>query len=88
MPESATELSERIAKSIGLMPTLEAEERFLPHMQWLLRAVMTDVKPKHLTPSELVAMLALLVPAHSRVLLARTPPSGPVLTVLPGGWTS
>ena len=86
MPESATELGERITNSIAIMPTPEAEERFLPHLQWQLRAMMADVKPSDLTPAELMAVLALLVPAHSRVL-TRTPTGGPVLTVLPGGWT-
>lgn len=87
MPESATELGERIANSIAVMPTPEAEELFLPHMQWQLRAMMTDVTPSDLTPAELIALLALLVPAHSRVLIARRPRPSPTLTVLPGGWT-
>lgn len=88
MPESATELGERIAKSIDIIPTPEAEGLFLPHMEWQLRAVMADVKPRDLLPSELIALLAVLVPAHSRVLVARSrPPGVPVLTILPGGWT-
>lgn len=86
MPESATDLGDRIAKSAEIISTPEAQERFLPHMRWQLRAMMADVKPNDLTPAELIALLSLLVPAHSRVLVARgAPPGGPVLTVLPGG---
>lgn len=89
VPESATELGARIAKSVDIIPTPEAEELFLPHMMWQLRAVMDDVKPKDLLPSELIALLAVLIPAHSRVLVApRPPPSGPFLTILQGGWTT
>lgn len=83
MPESATELGNRIAKSVDIIPTPTAEDMFLPHMMWQLGAVMGDVKPKDLLPSELIALLAVLVPAHSRVLIARRrPPSRPVLTIL------
>lgn len=87
MPETATELGERITKSTGILSTPEVEQQFLPHMHWLLKTMMNDVKPTDLTPTELLALLAVLVPAHSRVLLARAPAGGPTLTVLPGGWT-
>jgi hypothetical protein len=81
------ELGERVAKSVDIIPTPEAEEAFLPHMLWQLRAVMDEVKPKDLLPSELIALLAVLVPAHSRVLVG-APADRPLLTVLQGGWTN
>lgn len=87
MPESAAELGSRISTSVDIIATPDAEEQFLPHMRWQLRLMMEDVKPSDLTPAELIALLSLLVPAHSRVLTARRPPGGPVLTILPGGWT-
>lgn len=83
MLDPAAELGDRIAKSIDMMPTPEIEEQFLPHMEWLLRQIMAHVKPKDLKASELIALLAILVPAHSRVLVAgRLPPIRPVLTIL------
>ena len=40
----------------------------LPHLRWELGQVMTRVRPQDLSAAEIAALLAILAPAHSRVI--------------------
>jgi hypothetical protein len=52
----------------------------LPHLRWELEQVMTRVCPQDLSTAEIAALLAILRPAHSRVIGG--PASRPGLRVL------
>lgn len=41
---------------------------FLPHLRWELRQVMSRVRPEDLSAKEIAALLAILTPAHCRVI--------------------
>lgn len=49
-----------------------------PHMLWELDQIMRKVKPEDLTTSEVMGLLAILVPVHSRFLDA-----GPAVPPVP-----
>jgi hypothetical protein len=54
----------------------------LPHLRWELEQVMSRVRPEDLSAAEVAALLAILMPAHSRVIGG---PSGrPRLRVVAG----
>jgi hypothetical protein len=40
----------------------------LPHLRWELEQVMSRVRPEDLSAAEIAALLAILMPAHSRVI--------------------
>jgi hypothetical protein len=40
----------------------------LPHLRWELQQVMSRVRPEDLSAAEIAALLAILTPAHSRVI--------------------
>lgn len=42
--------------------------RVLPHLRWELAQVMSRVRPDDLSAVEIAALLAVLTPAHSRVI--------------------
>jgi hypothetical protein len=42
--------------------------RVLPHLRWELAQVMSRVRPEDLSAAEIAALLAILMPAHSRVI--------------------
>lgn len=77
--ETPEELLDRIRAVLCAMPTPEAEARLLPHLEWQSEGILRDIKPPDLLPAELLVLVAILVPAHSRVILNRrglhpTPP--------------
>jgi hypothetical protein len=39
-----------------------------PHLRWELQQVMSRVRPEDLSAAEVSGLLAILVPAHSRVI--------------------
>src|ERR1700681_2732127 len=39
-----------------------------PHLRWELQQVMSRVRPEDLSAAEIAALLAILMPAHSRVI--------------------
>lgn len=82
--ESLTDLQHRIAAALDCIPDHDAEQRLMPHLCWTLREIISRVTPEDLLPTEAAAMLAILLPAHARVLGL---PSGrrPVLRIVPGG---
>jgi hypothetical protein len=55
----------------------------LPHLRWELKQVMSRVRPEDLSANEIAELLAVLTPAHCRVIGG---PSGrPGATVSGGG---
>jgi NADPH:quinone reductase-like Zn-dependent oxidoreductase len=52
----------------------------LPHLRWELEQVMSRVHPEDLSAAEVAALLAILMPAHARVIGG--PPGRPRLRVL------
>lgn len=59
----------------------QAGDLLRSHMLWELNQIMMRVKPADLTTSEIMGLLAVLVPIHSRFLENRSvPPAGsPIL---------
>jgi hypothetical protein len=43
-------------------------DRLLPHLRWELQQVMSRVRPDDLSTSEITRLLAILAPAHSRLI--------------------
>ena len=39
-----------------------------PHLRWELQQVMSRVRPEDLSATEISGLLAILIPAHSRVI--------------------
>ena len=88
VPESPDELTRRLTATISIGATTEAEERLHPHLLWEIREILKRVKPTDLYPSELLALLAILCPAHARVLRSLNvepvigPGGRPILTIV------
>lgn len=81
LDESMEEVSARITAALDC-PAANDEDMMI-HMLWLLNEMTAVVKPHHLQPDELIALLAVLMKPHARVLtLTRTPPLLPVLHVV------
>lgn len=76
VPESATELGERIAKSVGLMPGGDSEDIMRPHLIWNVQQVMSHISPHDMTSSELIALAAVLIVPHARWLQGVGRPTG------------
>lgn len=52
------------------MPDADSERKLDDHCRWELRELMHRLHPSDLTASEVIAMCAILAPAHSRKLAA------------------
>ena len=52
------------------------------HNLWAVRELMYDMSPEDLTTAELVSMVAIMIPAHSRVLDDRAERGRPNATIL------
>lgn len=91
VPESATELGERIAKSVGLMPCGDTEDAMRPHLIWNVQQVMSHISPHDMTSEELIALAALLIVPHARWLREAGRPTGiggrPDLRMVDDTWT-
>lgn len=75
------QIRDQIIRSWDTLPDEAAETRQRAHLEWELREVLGHVHPSDLTVTELLAMLAVLQPAHSRVLV--NPSRGtPILRVI------
>ena len=57
--------------------------KFLPHLRWELKQVMSRVRPEDLSADEIADLLAVLTPAHCRVIGG--PPGRPGLAVCGDG---
>jgi hypothetical protein len=76
-----TEISEVGDHIAPVVDFVEAERScLLPHLRWELDQVMSRVRPADLSAAEIAALLAILTPAHSRVIGG--PASRPGLRVL------
>ncbi len=83
MVGESAEIRHKINTALDFMPTAEAEDDLLPHLRWQARLMLSRVTPEDLLAPELMAIIAILAPAHARVL--RIPTGGrPVLRILPG----
>lgn len=56
----------RISAAQGYVET--GGDCLLPHLRWELEQVMSRVRPADLSAAEVAALLAILAPAHSRVI--------------------
>ena len=72
-----SEVGERISAARGYTKT--GRTRFLPHLRWELKQVMSRVRPEDLSANEIAELLAVLTPAHCRVIGG--PPGRPGLAV-------
>ncbi len=72
-PETPVELLDRIRAVLSAMPTPQATARLLPHLEWQLNGILGDIRRGDLLPAELLVLVAVLVPAHSRILVGRQP---------------
>ena len=77
-----TDLSEqgisKVGDHINANPNTAQSEH--PHVRWELEQVMTRVRPEDLSATEIAALLAILRPAHARVVGG--PASRPGLRIL------
>lgn len=64
-----TEISELTERITATGNQVVAERiHVLPHLRWELEQVMSRVRPDDLSAAEITALLAILTPAHSRVI--------------------
>lgn len=63
------------------LPSVD-DKRLSPHLRWELEEVMSRVRPDDLSIVEVAGLLAILVPAHSRVI--GRPAGRPTLPVIRG----
>jgi hypothetical protein len=61
-----SEVGDRIIAACNLVNT--GADSVLPHLRWELQQVMSRVRPEDLSAAEIAALLAILEPAHSRVI--------------------
>jgi hypothetical protein len=61
-----SELTDRISAAGDYVKA--GQTRLLPHLRWELEQVMSRVRPDDLSAAEIAALLAILGPAHSRVI--------------------
>jgi hypothetical protein len=73
-----SEVGDRIIAACNLLKT--GADSVLPHLRWELEQVMSRVRPEDLSAAEIAALLAILEPAHSRVIGG--PTGRPALRVL------
>lgn len=87
MPDSATDgSSEHISyavKAAGrLMHDTDSTARLDAHCRWELDQIFGHIRLSDLTSAEVMALLAVLAPVHSRVLSGQPVTDKPVLTLL------
>lgn len=71
MPAHSSELSEiraHIIRVLDCMPTEIAQERTRAHLEWELKEMLKHIQAQDLLTSEIIALIAILHPAHARVL--------------------
>jgi hypothetical protein len=61
-----SEVGDRITAACSFVKT--GADSVLPHLRWELEQVMSRVRPEDLSAAEIAALLAILMPAHSRVI--------------------
>lgn len=75
--ESPEEFHRRMDAMLNITRDEPAGDLLRPHMLWELTEIMKKIKPEDLSTSDIMGLLAILVPAHSR-LLSAAPPVRPV----------
>lgn len=65
------EYGSQIAKALALMPGEEGEANLDDHVRWELKEVLSRLTYDDLSTREVMALLAILCPVHSRVLRLR-----------------
>jgi len=60
--------------------TKTGRTRFLPHLRWELKQVMSRVRPEDLSAVEIAELLAVLTPAHCRVIGGPAGRPGPAVS--------
>jgi hypothetical protein len=61
-----SEVGDRITAGLDFATT--GRNGVLPLLRWELQQVMSRVRPEDLSAAEIAALLAILMPAHSRVI--------------------
>ena len=72
LPGEASTPSNRVKAALALIPDAESEDGLDAHVRWELKEVLSRLKYDDLTTSEVMALLAILCPAHSRVIRLRS----------------
>lgn len=65
--QAIAEIQDRITAVVEALPAY-ADEEIRPHLLWQLREVLARITLGELRSTEVVALLAVLAPAHSRIL--------------------
>ena len=78
MPETATELGERIGLVAASIPNPDTEIAMRSHLVWQARQILSHITPQDLTTTELAGLLGILVIPHSRWLDGRVVDPGGV----------
>lgn len=80
------EINYAVETASRLMHDEESTRNLAPHCLWELREILSHIDYTDLLPAEVLALLAILCPVHSRVLAGATDvamnPTGPVLTLV------
>lgn len=63
-------ITDRVQLAIDFAESADDDE-IRPHNMWQLQRMLTDMEPDDLLTTEIVALIAVLVPAHSRWLARR-----------------
>lgn len=72
----------RVARALALVPDGEGEALLDEHVRWEFEAVLSRLQLDDFTTREVVAVLAIIAPIHSRVIRSLNggqPPSGTLL---------
>ena len=72
----------QIDKALALVPDAAGEANLDEHVRWELGEVLNRLRMEDLSTREVMALLALLAPIHSRVIRLSTKPEGPAATIL------
>lgn len=82
MNSELNEIRAHINRVLDAMPTEMAQQRTRAHLEWELKEMLKHIRSQDLKTSELLALIAILHPAHARVL---TPITGDkaVLRIVP-----
>jgi hypothetical protein len=68
MNSEIDEMRAQINRVLDCMPTEVAQQRTRAHLEWELKEMLRRIHARDLSTSEILALIAILHPAHARVL--------------------
>ena len=68
MPDDQDRISRAVDAAMDLAPDATQSEKLRRHCEWEVTEILSHIKMSDLSTSELLALLAVLCPVHSRAL--------------------